>query len=96
MIVNKKLDIEQRLALTKFNIYKEPHIKIDKDKCRKCVGKPCILSCPAKLYTLDEKGELHFNYEGCLECGTCRVICPYNAVMWNHPKGGFGVWYKFG
>lgn len=92
----KRLSIEQRLSLTKFEVYGEPHITIDKERCRECGAKPCIRSCPAGLYSLDESGELHFNYEGCLECGTCRIVCPMGAVKWGYPPGGFGVWYQFG
>ncbi|WP_243678951.1 4Fe-4S dicluster domain-containing protein [Vulcanisaeta distributa] len=33
---------------------------------------------------------------GCLECGTCRVVCPENNIEWNYPKSGFGVQYRFG
>ncbi len=91
-----KLSVEERLALNRFEIYKEPHIIVDKEKCMECRNKPCINACPAGLYTLDEQGRLQFNYEGCLECGTCRLICPHGAVKWNYPPGGFGVHYQFG
>ncbi len=91
-----KLSVEERLALDKFEIYSKPHIIVDKDKCLKCPEKPCVKACPAGLYTVDEEGRLQFNYEGCLECGACRLICPYNAVKWSYPPGGFGVHYQFG
>ena len=32
----------------------------------------------------------------CIECGTCRILCPYYNVSWKYPRGGFGVAYKFG
>ena len=92
----RRLRIEERLALTKFEIHGKPHITVDEEKCETCSEKPCVVACPAGLYTVDENGKLRFNYEGCLECGTCRLICPYNAVKWEYPPGGFGVWYKFG
>ena len=35
--------------------------------------------------------------DGCLECGTCRVICQdHGNVSWNYPRGGYGISYKFG
>lgn len=92
----KRMDVEKRLALTKFEIHGEPHIIVNYDKCRECPLKPCIRSCPAGLYALDEEGNLHFNYEGCLECGMCRIVCLKGAVSWSYPPGGFGVWYRFG
>jgi len=92
----EKLRIEELLSLTKFELHEKPHIIVETQRCRECSFKPCIKACPAGLYTLDESQELRFNYEGCLECGTCRVICPKGAVKWNYPEGGFGVWLKYG
>ena len=92
----KRFSVEERLLRTKFEIFKEPHITVDKSKCSGCEAKPCINVCPAGLYTLDENGELQFNYEGCLECGSCRLICPYNSIHWDTPPGGYGVDYHFG
>jgi ferredoxin like protein len=37
-----------------------------------------------------------FSYEGCLECGTCRMVCSFHAVNWSYPKQGNGVLYRFG
>ncbi|PCN50710.1 hypothetical protein B6U99_03160 [Candidatus Geothermarchaeota archaeon ex4572_27] len=94
--MSKELSIDYRLSLTKFNVDKEAHIEVDREKCRRCRSKPCLRWCPAGLYKLDERGEVTFNYEGCLECGTCKIICPENAIKWNFPRGGFGVWYRYG
>lgn len=92
----RKLTVEERIALTKFEVHREPHIKIDIEKCRLCSMKPCVHSCPAGLYQIDEAGNIKFSYEGCLECGTCRIVCPLNAVRWDYPPSGFGVIYRFG
>ena len=90
------LSVEKRLSLVRFNIHSEPHIKIDTSKCIDCDYKPCVKACPAGLFTLDDEGRLHFNYEGCFECGTCRVVCPEEAIEWRYPPGGFGVSLRFG
>ena len=34
--------------------------------------------------------------DGCLECGTCRLVCDAKNVDWNYPRGGFGILFKFG
>ena len=35
--------------------------------------------------------------DGCMECGTCRVLTQDTAELeWNYPRGGFGVQFKFG
>ena len=91
----KKLSIEERLGLNKYVIDKEPHIKVKYEICKTCMEKICVYVCPAGLYVVDEQGQLHFNYEGCLECGTCRIACPHGAVEWNYPKGGKGIHYQF-
>lgn len=94
----KRMSTEQLLGLDKFVVDdEEAHIKIDKDVCRGCAPKPCTYACPAGLYTIKE-GEIVFDYAGCLECGTCRVVCPQadRAIRWSYPRGGFGVQFRFG
>jgi ferredoxin like protein len=94
----KSLTIEQLLGLDKFVVDDEQaHIKVDTQVCCSCEVKPCTFSCPAGLYTLKE-GELLFDHAGCLECGTCRVICPQSneALDWGVPRGGFGIQLRFG
>ena len=35
--------------------------------------------------------------DGCLECGTCRIICDeHRNVDWEYPRGGYGILFKFG
>ncbi len=34
-----------------------------------------VTSCPAGLFSLTAKGELRVDFRGCLECGTCRLLC---------------------
>lgn len=89
--------IEDKLYLNRYRTNeKEPHLKIiDEKVCEKCEGRPCIICCPADVYEWDGKS-MEVKYEGCLECGTCRVVCPYNNIDWNYPKGNYGILYKFG
>jgi ferredoxin like protein len=90
------LSMEQKLALNVYKLDKEAHITIDKSACRRCGDKYCLRVCPAHLFTLDDKGDVDFNYEGCLECGTCLISCIECALSWSYPRGGFGVEYRFG
>jgi ferredoxin like protein len=75
----------------------EPHIVLHKEHCRSCEAKPCRFACPAGLYILKDE-EMSFDCAGCLECGTCRVVCPKVgvALIWKCPRGGFGVQFRFG
>lgn len=88
---------EELLGLNKFVVdEEEPHILIDKEICATCAEKPCTVVCPAVLYTL--KGdEINFDYAGCLECGTCRVMCSKKGIVrWHYPRGTFGVSFRHG
>jgi ferredoxin like protein len=96
MAVESKTSIEKKLSLNVYKLDKEAHIKVDVAKCRKCVGKYCLYVCPANLFTRDENGDIKFDFEGCLECGTCLIACKECGIDWNYPKGGFGVQYRFG
>jgi len=88
---------EELLSFNKFIVdEEEPHIVLDKTICAKCEAKPCLVVCPAVLYTLKEK-EINFDYAGCLECGTCRVMCKNKGIIkWTYPRGTFGVVFRYG
>lgn len=54
-------------------------------------------TCPAGCYSQNDKGQVEIAADGCLECGTCRVVTAKTGELeWNYPRGGFGVLYKFG
>jgi ferredoxin like protein len=94
----RRSSIEQLLGVDKFVVDDdEAHIKLNKECCRSCRNKPCMYACPAGLYTLKDE-EIQFDYAGCLECGTCRVVCPQSgvALTWAYPRGGFGIQFRYG
>jgi ferredoxin like protein len=74
-----------------------PHIKVKPhDKPSKALL-ALTRTCPAGCYSLNDKGQVEIAVDGCLECGTCRVLCaPTGDIEWNYPRGGFGVLFKFG
>ncbi len=43
----------------------------------------CVLSCPVKAITSDEKGIKVIDQSKCTKCGSCQLVCPpeYNAVV---------------
>jgi len=85
--------IQEKLDLVRFNVDKEPHIRVNQEACNNCQSRPCLYVCPAGLYTLSD-GELLYSYEGCFECGACYVACPEHAIDWNYPRGGYGVCFR--
>lgn len=98
----QKLSTEELLGLNKFNLDDEwAHIVVDRSICAKCVNKPCLYICSAGCYkpSEDESG-IQFNYAGCLECGTCRIICRQlgegGVVQWEYPHATYGVAFRYG
>ena len=52
------------------------------DKCeRGC--EHCVLTCPVKAISSDEKGIKVIDQSKCTKCGSCQLVCPpeYNAVI---------------
>jgi len=89
------MNIENLQQLTQFIIDEQPHIIVDKEKCRTCDHRACVRSCPANCFTWNEETNLlSVVYETCLECGTCYVICDKGALDWTYPRGGYGVNYR--
>lgn len=74
-----------------------PHITVTPHS----VPSPRLLSltriCPAGCYAQTDSGQVEITTDGCVECGTCRVVAePTGEITWNYPRGGFGVLFKFG
>ncbi|MBT0880940.1 MULTISPECIES: ferredoxin family protein [unclassified Campylobacter] len=70
------MNIDEKLGLNKFNIDEEnAHIIIN--DIDSSLAKALCDICPANLYKLEED-VLKFDYAGCLECGTCKMVsCIY-------------------
>jgi len=83
---------QTKLDTLLFRVDQQSHIKPDAAACALCAEKPCLNICPAELFTLAADGAVLFSHEGCLECGTCCIICPHLA--WNYPRGGYGVAFR--
>ena len=93
------MSIEEKLGLLKYKNDRESHISVfNHDICANhCKDKPCIRVCPAKVYEWNEESNtINVNYENCIECGAARMICPFDNISWEMPKGGYGVSYKYG
>jgi ferredoxin like protein len=94
-----KVNVDGKLGTLTYKADHESHIKIsDTTVClEKCSGKPCVTACPAAVYNWeDAQKKIIVSYENCIECGACRMLCPFDNIKCHWPRGGFGVQYKFG
>jgi len=93
------LSLQDKLYRTRYEPdAAHPHIRVKPESCVNCHEKPCLFFCPAEVYRKDANDPrlISVSHENCLECGTCRYGCPYEAIEWNYPDGGRGVKYRFG
>ncbi len=93
----EKVDMLTKLFRDKWVTHpSDPHLIVDNEICATCPGEWCLYVCPSQRYSKDEQGLIHVDYEGCFECGTCRVACLPGGVYWKYPLGSFGVSYREG
>jgi ferredoxin like protein len=92
------VNVSQKLGLDKFHVDEEnAHISLKQGNIDMKEFQKLMLACPAGLYLLDENGGIRFDYAGCLECGTCRVLCGHTILeKWKFPQGTFGIEYRWG
>lgn len=88
-------NIEDKLAVNTYNVDKDVHIRIKEEVCRGCTGFECLYACPAGCFKAVED-HITFSYEGCLECGSCRIVCAKEAIEWTLPRAGFGICFQYG
>ena len=91
----KPKKIEDKLAVNKFDVDEENHIRVKEDICSQCREQECLYVCPAGCFKAVED-HITFSFEGCLECGSCRIACEYEAIDWTLPRPGFGICYMYG
>ncbi len=92
-----KMSVDNKLGLDRFVIDKNnPHITLNTDYENEKQINQLVMSCPAGLYHYED-GRVTFNHEGCLECGTCRVLSKGKVVKkWSYPMGGMGIEFRQG
>ena len=91
------VNVDELIAVNKYEVDEEnAHIELVEDPDIE-EFKKLVRVCPAALYKIGEDGATSFDYAGCLECGTCRLLCG-DALLekWEFPQGGMGVSYRYG
>ncbi|TJW10762.1 ferredoxin family protein [Parvibacter caecicola] len=95
------VNVDEKLSLNRYEVDEEnAHIRLkDEAECPNFQEEfdKLIIACPAALYRRDEEGRPSFDYAGCLECGTCRIICSDTILdYWRYPGPTMGVEYRWG
>jgi ferredoxin like protein len=90
--------IEEKLYQNRYVVDAgKPHIKVKEHEVPSEALKSLVTTCPANCYSETEQGKVEIVPDGCMECGTCRVVCTdTDEIEWDYPRGGYGVLYKFG
>ena len=90
--------IEDRLYSDETRPDGRSHLEIAEPAvCLECPDRPCALVCPSATYRWHEdEHRIVVNFENCLECGTCRIVCPKANISWRYPMGGMGICYRYG
>lgn len=90
--------VEDKLFFNRYLVDSgRPHIKVKPHTSPSVNLLSLLKACPAKCYELNDKGQVDVTPDGCLECGTCRIIGEASGeIEWSYPRGGYGVLFKFG
>jgi carbon-monoxide dehydrogenase iron sulfur subunit len=52
--------------------------------CQQCEDAPCMNVCPVKAISRDEElGTVVVDYDACIGCRACVVVCPFGAMNYN-------------
>lgn len=92
------MSVQQKLFHNRYVVDGErPHIKVRPHEKPSPALLALTRTCPAGCYSLNERGQVEVAVDGCLECGTCRIVCAASGeIEWQYPRGGYGVMFKFG
>lgn len=93
-----QVNVDQKLGINKFYVDEgNAHIVLKQNNMDMKEYQKLVIACPAGLYKVSDNGEALFDYAGCLECGTCRVLCGKTIIeKWEYPVGTMGVEFRWG
>ena len=89
-------DLKAKLGIDVFKPGGVAHITIKTGWEKDPRLRKMVLICPAGLYSVNEQGGTSLTLDGCLECGTCRLVCGTDVLEWSYPEGGTGVQFRYG
>ena len=93
-----KVRVEEKLQYNRYLVDPgKPHIAVAPHETPSRNLQAMTTICPAGCYANNATGQVEVVADGCMECGTCRILLePTGEITWTYPRGGFGVLFKFG
>jgi ferredoxin like protein len=93
-----KVRVEEKLQYNRYLVDPgKPHIAIAAHTTPSRNLQAMTTVCPAGCYANNASGQVEVVADGCMECGTCRILLePTGEITWSYPRGGYGVLFKFG
>ena len=93
-----KVRVEEKLQYNRYLVDPgKPHIAVAPHDKPSHNLQAMTTICPAGCYANNPAGQVEVVADGCMECGTCRILLePTGEITWNYPRGGYGVLFKFG
>lgn len=90
--------VEEKLYVNRYLVDAgRPHIRIKAHEKPSAALQALTKVCPAGCYSTNDRGQVEVVPDGCMECGTCRILTADTGdIEWNYPRGGYGVLFKFG
>ncbi len=92
------MKVEEKLFQNRYLVDPgRPHIKVRPHEKPSRALLALLHTCPAGCYAANDKGQVEIIADGCIECGTCRILTASTGeIEWNYPRGGYGILFKFG
>jgi len=91
-----KVNVDGKLGVNKFHVDEDNAHILLRDNPDASEYRKLLNACPAGLYKLED-GVAQFDHAGCLECGTCRILCGTTLLeKWEFPRGTMGIEYRHG
>jgi ferredoxin like protein len=98
MLESDAVKVEDKLYQNRYKVDDgRPHVCIRAPEAPSETLRALVKVCPAGCYQETDDGRIEVVPDGCLECGTCRVLtAAEGALDWAYPRGGYGIQFKFG
>ena len=67
-------------------VYPNVYAEVVPVQCMHCEDAPCEAVCPTHATYTTDSGVVLVDEEKCIGCGTCAIVCPYNAPKVDEEK----------